>query len=212
MKAQEFWRNFDNQINFDRSILESAWDNATLFTTEIKETIKNAIRITHKEAKDYIPKHSYAYEEYVMQTEYFNIYIVAWQQKKDNDFYNIENGISNYQFEKIAWNFDISVEHENACKKWADEVIKLAYIFCDLRVVIGYFPYIKEGKEETQQKYLDAVSETIKTLKCRDNMKHGEFMIILGDVGGSEADGFKKLVYTPYQYNINKERFELLKK
>ena len=56
-------------------------------------------------------------------------------------------------------------------------------------------------KWELQQKHLDAVVGTIKQLNCSKNMNHGEFMIILGDVGKENDEGFEKLVYTPYLYN-----------
>ncbi len=208
MKAKEFWENFSEQIQINQLELEEKWDlhskrkfGETPFTKKIKEILTNVI-------KDKKPS-----KEFVVQTEYYNIDLVQWQQKKSQNKEKlfVENGIETYSFDKCAWNFDIAIEHENDKNLWMDEVIKLAYVFCNLRVVIAYFPYVKNGKEEMQLKYLHAITDTIKTLSCNENMKHGEFMIILGDVGGKEADGFKKLVYTPYLYNAHNERFEILR-
>ncbi|MBQ9807112.1 MAG: hypothetical protein IJW49_11495 [Clostridia bacterium] len=204
MKAQEFWKAFFEKVEQHREELEECWDESSRFTEKISAIITNVI-------KGVKPSN-----EFIVQPEYYNIDITEWEQKKNKtkEYLSVIDGDKGYRFERYAWNFDIAVEHENDKNLWMDEVIKLAYIFCDLRVVIGYFPYIEEAdkKIEMQQKYLDAISETIKTLKCRDNMKHGKFMIILGDVGGKKSNGFKKLVYTPYRYNPDEEKFELLKK
>ena len=190
MEAQEFWESFSNQIQTNQIELEEKWDShsnekgkETPFTKKIKEVIANAIK--YRKPSD----------EFIVQPEYYNIDLTEWEQKKGKpkEKLFVENGLEGYGFEKYAWNFDIAVEHENDKNLWMDEVIKLAYIFCYLRVVIGYFPYIEEAdkKIEMQQKYLDAISETIKTLKCRENMKHGGFMVILGDVVVKETENFE---------------------
>lgn len=212
MTAWEFWTSFEKQIKDNSEVLKTVWNNRDAFTERIMKVIKNAIRMTNREAKDYVPNHRYEYEEYVMQTEYFKIDLVAWEQKRDTDAYTVENGIEGYKLNKHAWDFDIAVEHENASDKWSDEVVKLAHIFCDLRVVIGYIPYVKDGKREMHKKYLNAITDSIKTLKCRDNMKHGKYMIILGDVEHGESDGFEELIYTPYIFDKEKEKFEPLVK
>lgn len=203
MRAEEFWKAFISQIEINRTKLEKVWNLAgkakgeTAFTKEIKIVIANAIADGNKIVSESLDVHR---DEHHIQTEYYRIDLIDWTQKKDNDFYIVEGGLDNYQLRKHAWNFDIAVEHENDENDWSDEIIKLAYIFCDLRVVIGYFPYIATGKEEMQQKYLNKVAETINGLKCKGNMKHGEFLVILGDIEKGESDGFKMLTYTPYLY------------
>ncbi|MBR3805567.1 MAG: hypothetical protein IKJ13_01860 [Clostridia bacterium] len=200
MNAQEFWESFKEKVELEKEQLKAVWDESASFTEKITALISRVI-------KDAKPSN-----QFIVQPEYYNIDLTEWEQKKEkNDEKLLEKEEDEYSLKKYAWNFDIAVEHENDKNLWMDEVIKLAHIFCDLRVVIGYFPYKKEGKKEMQQKYLNAVSDTIQTLKCCENMKHGEFMVILGDVGGKKADGFEKLVYTPYKYNRKDEVFELLK-
>ena len=223
MTAQEFWTNFEKQIENYRPELERCWDSKceksgeTEFTKAIKQAIKRALteavkenfeRVIDKGNKKIIP-----HGTYVLQNEYYRIDLIGWEQKKREKYYSVDDGIEGYRLNNHAWDFDIAIEHENDSSDWSDEVIKLAHIFCDLRVVIGYFPFAEndEKKKEKQLTYLKEVSETIKTLKCRENMKHGKFMIILGDVALKGAKGFEKLKYTPYLYNIETEEFEPLK-
>lgn len=200
MTAQNFWKSFTQQIEEHRDSLNNVWsarskkgEGENPFTKEIKEVITQAIH----NAKGVVEVN-----EYHTQKEYYRIDLIGWEQKKDSKYYEINNDLG-YQLNKHAWNFDIAVEHENDEKDWSDEVVKLAYIFCKLRVVIGYFPYIKNEKEkwELQQKYLDAVTKTLGQLNCKKNMEYGDFIIILGDVGKENDEGFEKLVYTPYLYN-----------
>lgn len=200
MEARKFWESFKRLVEENSAKLEDVWSERSEsgkgenpFTKEIKQVITQAIN----QAKGVVGVNTY-----YTQKEYYRIDLIGWEQKKDNNYYEINNDLG-YQLNKHAWNFDIAVEHENDEKDWSDEVIKLAYIFCKLRVVIGYFPYMKNENEkwELQQKHLDAVVGTIKQLNCSQNMNHGEFMIILGDVGKENDEGFEKLVYTPYLYN-----------
>ena len=203
MRAQDFWKSFKQQIEVNRNDLITVWsarskkgEGENPFTKEIKKVITQAIN----NAEGMV-----GLNEYHTQKEYYRIDLIGWEQKKDSNCYDINNDLG-YQLNKHAWNFDIAVEHENDEKDWSDEVVKLAYIFCGLRVVIGYFPYMKNKNEkwELQQKYLDAVVGTIEQLNCFENMKHGEFMIILGDVGGKKEDKFEELIYTPYLYEGGK--------
>jgi hypothetical protein len=192
MKAKDFWISLCEQIEANREDLESAWTDLPSFTSAMTNVISRAIK--SRQASD----------KHVVQPEYFNIDLTKWEQKKsaDNEYISSPSQLKQYHLKKYAWDLNIAVEHENDKDLWMDEVVKLAHIFCDLRVVIGYFPYVRdEGlKWAIQQSYLDNVAETINTLKCRENMDHGEFMIILGDVGNKNNQGFKPLVYTPYLY------------
>ena len=202
MKAIEFWRSFKQNIELERTQLEDAWNESARLTEKI-------LALNSRVIKD-----SKQANELIIQPEYYNIDLTEWEQKKSKtkERLYVENGLKGYRFEKYAWNFDIAVEHENDRNLWMDEVIKLAYVYCDLRVVIGYFPYDEDidNKLKMQKEYLKAITETIKTLKCRENMKHGEYLIILGDVKSKNNKKYRKLEYTPYKYNAIKEEFELL--
>jgi len=203
MEALEFWESFKRLVEENSAKLEDIWSERSEsgkgenpFTKEIKQVITQAIN----QAQGVVGVNTYH-----TQKEYYRIDLIGWEQKKDTGHYEIDNDLG-YQLNKHAWNFDIAVEHENDERDWSDEVVKLAYIFCELRVVIGYFPYMKNENEkwELQQKHLNAVVQTIEQLNCYDNMNHGQFMVILGDVGGKKEDNFKELIYTPYLYKGGK--------
>lgn len=108
---------------------------------------------------------------YCSQNEYFRIDSMGYKSR-----YKELNKISG--FNRHFWDLEIAVEHENDKKDWLDEIIKLAHICCPLRVVIGYVP-IKLRSDD--QVFLDYAAEALKKLQCKDNVKTGEFMVILGN-------------------------------
>ena len=187
MEAREFWLKFQEKIDEHREVLEKRWLKDKAFTKSIKQVITEVI------------KEKYPSENFVVQPEYYNIDIVGWEQKKsaEKEYLLKEDERDGYLLEKYAWNLSVAVEHENVKELWMDEVVKLAYIYCDLRVVIGYFPY---KIKEKQQSYLDEVASVLLGLDCRENLERGDFLVILGDVDGERTDGFGRLVYTPYLY------------
>lgn len=187
MEAREFWLKFQDKIKEHREVLEKRWLKDKAFTKSIKQVITEVI------------KEKYPSENFVVQPEYYNIDIVGWEQKKsaEKEYLLKEDERDGYLFEKYAWNLSVAVEHENKKELWMDEVVKLAYIYCDLRVVIGYFPYKIKGK---QQSYLDEVASVLAGLGCRENLERGDFLVILGDADGDGMDGFGRLVYTAYLY------------
>ena len=79
-----------------------------------------------------------------------------------------------------------------------DEVIKLSYINCPLRIVIGYAP------RNMQEEYLSYVSKALQILnrEYQSIRESQEFMIILGDSG---LDGKDVSIenYTPYVYDCD---------
>ena len=107
----------------------------------------------------------------------------------------------------FLWDLEIAVEHENSSKDWLDEVIKLAHICCPLRVVIGYVPV--DQREKGDEARLAYAADALGQLKCRDNLRSGEFMVILGNSGtaGKEERFFN---YKAYVLNPEEFRFEPL--
>ncbi len=115
------------------------------------------------------------------QNEYFRIDAIGYTSMRDlagkKDF-----------LEPQLWNLEIAVEHENEHKKWLDEVVKLAHISCPLRVVIGYVP--ASQRENGDMMRLEYVAEALGKLNCRENLRNGEFMIILGSSETKNEDKF----------------------
>ena len=98
--------------------------------------------------------------------EYYRIDTIGWIQRKSE----LDTGESTLA--PHLWDLVAAVEHENNAKEWLDEVCKLAYIRCPLRVVIGY------GMEHFDEK-IAAVKEILaKTNAFTDDKQ--EFLIILG--------------------------------
>ena len=105
--------------------------------------------------------------------------------KRSNEYFRIDAIGYTSRYKELAdsgilnrhlWDLEIAVEHENDSKDWLDEVIKLAHVCCPLRVIIGYVPC-----GENDQQRLDYASDALKKLKCKDNLRTGEFMVILGN-------------------------------
>ena len=129
------------------------------------------------------------------QNEYFRIdsmgYKSRWRELEEKSGFN-----------RHLWDLEIAVEHENDCKDWLDEVIKLAHICCPLRVVIGYVPMDKRDRD---RELLDYASEALKNLNCRNNVLSGEFMVILGNCNTNK----KEEHYFNYKaYVLDVESFE----
>ena len=120
MEAREFWESFKRLVEENSAKLEDVWSERSEsgkgenpFTKEIKQVITQAIN----QAKGVVGVNTY-----YTQKEYYRIDLIGWEQKKDNNYYEINNDLG-YQLNKHAWNFDIAVEHENDEKDWSDEVI-----------------------------------------------------------------------------------------
>ena len=107
----------------------------------------------------------------------------------------------NIHLNKHLWDLEVAVEHENDPKDWMDEVVKLAHIVCPLRVVIGYMP---RDKRDEDLVYLNYVSRWLQELQCKDNMRCGEYLVILGN---SKTDGKPEHFFHYKGYLFHPERF-----
>ena len=145
-----------------------------------------------------------------VQNEYYRIDAIKWAKcKNDND--------RSCHLRNHLWDLQVAVEHENDSRDWMDEVTKLAHICCDLRVVIGYLPHEKrkidekDKNEDEDIKCLDYIVNALQKLACYDNMKRGEFLIIIGssDTGGEKHQD-KFFHYKGYIFNKTTENFEEL--
>ncbi len=116
--------------------------------------------------------------------EYYKIDIIGWSQHNDK-LEAKETGLVPH-----LWNLEFAVEHENNSKEWLDEVCKLSYIRCPLRVVIGY------GNEKAEEK-IEMVKTILRETKAftDDNQ---EFLIILGprknEIEKGKTDWIKRII------------------
>lgn len=122
-------------------------------------------------------------QNYSLKTEkeYFRIDMIGWTQKKTQ----LHNKCKKVNLNSHLWDLQAAVEHENNSKAWLDEVCKLAYIRCPLRIVIGY------GTENAEDK-LSIANEILKDTKAFTDSDQ-EFAIILGE----RTDNFGKAKNNP---------------
>lgn len=142
-----------------------------------------------------------ASKNYFSQNEYFRIdamgYTTKWKSLKKIKGFNPH-----------LWDLQIAVEHENDSKDWLDEVIKLAHVYCPLRVVIGYVPV--KNRDSADEKLLNYSAKALQLLQCKDNLKSGEFMVVLGNSGTKKPDDYFN--YRAYVLNPETLTFENLEK
>lgn len=106
------------------------------------------------------------YKKIQISHEYYRIDTIGWTQRKN------ELNTGNSNLAPHLWDLVAAVEHENNPNEWLDEVCKLAYIRCPLRVVIGY------GIERFCDKIAVVKDILAKTGALTDDEQ--EFLIILG--------------------------------
>ena len=183
MEAVIFWEKFHEKIHCN-SALCNCWDNMSEFTKLIMDQLQEII--TEKDCET--------------QREYFRIDLISYRNhvrgagKNSADEKPLMDSLKHY-----SWDLVTAVEHENAHQLWMDEVVKLAHVACELRVVIGYLP--EERPHETEA-YLEKVAETLAGLRAwRYTRDCGDFLIIIGDCKLSIDDAKHRCVYTPYIYN-----------
>lgn len=165
-----------------------------------------------------------AIESYAHNTEFtyfitrrINEIISSKDYAAQNEYYRIDAmGYSNHWqtlpksklLHPHLWDLEIAVEHENDSKDWLDEVIKLAHICCPLRVVIGYVPMSKRVCGDRER--LEYATAALKQLKCRENLKNGEFMVVLGNCNteGKPEHFFNYKAYVLNQQSLDFESLD----
>ena len=184
--AELFFKKFNKEVLREIQMATYKWDTK-VFTKKITELIRNLIQSSTFDKKD------------DSQTEYYRIDVIGY--KTINEDTTEEFKSVKYDLRKAPplWALDIAVEHENNQNGWMDEFIKLCYIRCPLRVVIGY-NYCDKRKDpelgdEIKVKYAMNVIEQISNkTKFRIIDEDQEFLIILGNChskdGNKDYDDF----------------------
>lgn len=100
------------------------------------------------------------------------------------------------------WDLKIAVEHENDAKDWFDEAIKLIYLKCPLKVIIGYSPCDKREEDIKKLRFLAKFMRKINAFQTYKD----SYLIILGN--GASSHDYEKFDYIGYVYNWSIEEFE----
>ena len=77
--------------------------------------------------------------------EYYRIDVIGYKNGLKNDLK--EKG-KELKLTPYCWEFRYAIEHENNIGEWIDEAIKLAYIKCPYKIIIGYNRPVDEEKGE----------------------------------------------------------------
>jgi hypothetical protein len=175
MTAQEFWMRFCKNIYKDPALCER-WNDTAAFTEAILEKLETVIEE----------------DGCRIEREYFRVDLISYRSHvKANEA--LQGGLKRY-----AWDLVTAVEHENDRRLWMDEVVKLAHIACELRVVIGYLPL---HDTHAHEEYLEKIAEELYGIKAWQATKDcGEFMILIGDCKLAHDEEERRCVYTPYVF------------
>lgn len=199
MTALEFWMEFCNIFSDDDFLVKAkkCWKKRADFTKCILPKISEAM----SQEKYGFNKENREAETY----EYYRIDLIGWKDKKEqlSDLQKI-NG---YNLTQHLWSLEVAVEHENDQFDWTDELVKLLYINCPLRVVIGYYP------EHLSHEELLKVASYASGVVLRAEEKNvligssQEYMLILGK-NHSDENELSANTYFPFVYNSEAKQFE----
>lgn len=123
--------------------------------------------------------------------EYYNIDVIGWSDIK------VETNIPK-SFKEKLWKLEVAVEPENNPKLWMDEVVKLRFIDCPLRVVIGYV-----NRNSCHDEYIEYVSNAINQIGGMDLKCGQEYLLILGN-SGCQGIASNYFHYVPYLWENDK--------
>lgn len=200
MNAKEFYYKFINAVVEENKTDNGKtyfdiYHNSSNFTQLVMPIIN---RIIESEIDEETGK------KYIAENEYFRVDAIGYVDGK-------EEMQSAAKKEKIAmnsyfWDLKIAVEHENDNKDWFYEAIKLIYLKCPLKVIIGYSPC---DKREEELKKLHFLSTFMQKMNVFQEYKE-TYLIILGNCKSSRSDchDYKKFDYIGYVYNWTTEEFE----
>lgn len=107
-------------------------------------------------------------------------------------------------FEEHFWKPVICVEHENSWKSWTDELVKLIWIDCELRVVISYSHHVEQSLQ-----IANFVAKKVCGLDGDLRVK-GELMLIFGKRiprNGTLCDEEIVDGFQAYRYDFENECF-----
>lgn len=142
--------------------------------------------------------------------EYYRIDVIGWENVYGD--VKLENDYKKAQLNYHSWKLQFAFEHENNSEDWSDEVIKLLYINCPLRVVVGYNDMKKrDDAVGGDLAKLNLMAKTISELNIEIS---GEFLIIIGNSSASynENTGIENYFgYRAYLYDNDTKSFHLMK-
>ena len=126
--------------------------------------------------------------------EYYRIDGFAWERVPVN------MPVPDEKFHVQSWKPVAAIEHENNSHSWLDEVVKLLYVRCPLKVVICYHS-VKKKKED----YADFAAKVIENLGVFPE-ENEEFLLMIGNTGCKNKPE-KYFGYEPFLWNSTDKKF-----
>ena len=201
MTAQEFWNIFKSKIKendiFEEKKVIEVYKNFHDFTrciiNEIDKMIQNDFNLK-------------------CNKEYYKIDVVGWTQGKNdeaNQYLKEKAESSNLSF--YYWDLNVVIEHENNKKEWLDELVKLYYIKCPLKIIItyNYCDNRDQNSKFSDEGKVNIAKDILLQLNKNKNLDE-EYLIIFGN-----AEGFNSMTneYSNFDYRgyvIKENNFEKL--
>ncbi len=192
--AKEFFDKFIKSC--DKNIAPNVYKNSTEYTYQVTQ---NICEILKDEGIRY-------------NCEYYRIDVYGWDSVFGEEVSALSELTKKQRLGFHCWTPAIAIEHENNWAEWTDELVKLAYIRCPLKVIIAYNHTAETATHEREDRGLLEVAE--KTLqKCayyQDDKD--DYLLIFGTSGKNAAyyslNTDNKYEYRGYLYNREKEKFE----
>ena len=191
MTASEFYKEFKGIFCSEKNLSRAmdTWKNRGDFTKFI------------------MPKIAEVFNNHGMKTqyEYYNVDLIAWTDRKSL----LPKQKNGYKLKKHLWTLDAAIEHENDQTDWTDELVKLLYLNCPLRVVIGYIPFELADLDSV----LDYAAATVNLADPTSELiKSGQqFVLILGRNLADSAT-LSSEAYSAYLFDTDTRRFMALDK
>lgn len=146
---------------------------------------------------------------YEHSNEYYRVDVTGWRQHENTD---IKGEYKAIEFNYHEWRLGVAFEHENNSKDWSDEVIKLLYINCPLKIIVGY----NDVKKRNDSRFGDAAKLALiaRTIKDLGIDVSGELSVILGNCGNGYSQEKRDedyFGYRAYLYDVTIGQFGELK-
>ena len=199
LTAEEFFRQFKNKL-YDQNAVDEE-------KRSYRETYLSNEHYTNLINRHIVPD---ILKQFGMDysNEYYRIDVTGRVNDTNKE---LGDEFSNAQFNYHSWRLKVAFEHENNSTDWSDEVIKLLYVNCPLKIVVGYnYANNRNALQFGDERKLDLLARTITHLgvEIKD-----EFMIILGNCGEGykeENEAEKYFGYRAYLYDSDSKSFKPL--
>lgn len=181
---------FEKKYNQDNERIVEIYSNSNKWTIRItkgtkcksKEYDKNLNRFKSFNHDSFIDKaliKTFDLKECKFANEYYHIDNLIYEDVNEG----YESADKNkYKINKHRWRLLATVEHENNKKDWTDELVKLMYINCDFRCVIGYGDFYSEyaNQKNIANEIFDEIINSAKVQPTNYVTEKQQFLLIFG--------------------------------